>query len=298
MKEVIIKSNDDYSLSAKLYEIDNPKAVIQVIHGMAEHQDRYKNFATFLSENGFIVVTSDLRGHGKKAKDLGYFKDKNGYKDLINDQIKIREYIEKEYPNKPIYLFGHSMGTIISRVMLQTESKHYDKVILCGYPNYQSAANLGITLASIIKKFKGPKHKSKLLQNITTGTFNKKIKNPRTNVDWLSYNENNVNDYIKDEYSGYAFTTSAYSDLFHLLKLMHKHSLYQNVKKELPFLLISGEDDPCTGGQKGTQNSINTLKKAGFENIEKISYKNMRHEILNEKDNTIVFNDVLSFIEK
>ena len=269
MKNITLKTSDAYSLSLNIYDTKKPKAVVQIIHGMAEHQERYEDFATFLSKNGFIVVTSNIRGHGKDAPTLGHFNDKNGYLDVINDQIMIRKYIEDEFKDLPIYLFGHSMGTIISRVMLQTESKHYDKVILCGYPNYQSAASLGIALTSIIKKFKGPKGKSKLLDNMTTGSFNKKIKNPRTPVDWLSYNEDNVDEYIKDKYSGYGFTISAYSDLFHLLKLMHNTSLYKEVNSNLDFLLIAGEDDPCTGKEKGIKDSIDTLNKAGFNKIKR-----------------------------
>ena len=298
MKELKIRSTDNYELSLNLYETKKPKAIIQVIHGMEEHQDRYKDFATYLSKQGFMVVTSDMRGHGKNAKELGYFKDKGGYKQLIEDQLKIRDYIQEHYNGTPVYLFGHSMGTMISRVLLQKNSKRYDKVVLCGYPNYQSAAGAGVMISALIRTFKGPKYDSKLLQNMTTGSFNYSIENPKTKVDWLSYNEENVQKYINDPLCGFNFTVSAYNDLFHLLKQLHKAKAYKDINPSLPFLMIAGTDDPCTGGKKGTASSIATLQKAGFKNITRIDYENMRHEILNEDNKEQVYKDVVEFLNK
>lgn len=296
MKKVKINSSDNYKLSLHIFESKKPKAVIQIIHGMEEHQGRYEEFANILSKKGFIVVTSDIRGHGLEENDLGYFKDKKGYLQVIEDQVKIREYIEEMYRGTPVVLFGHSMGTIIGRVLLQKYSDKYCKAIFSGAPNYQAAVGAGKLISSLIRKFKGTKYDSKLLQNITTGSFNKKIENPKTKLDWLSYNEDNINRYIEDEYCGFNFTASAYNDLFHLMGQMHKSSAYKNINKDLKILFISGKDDPCTGGEKGLLSSIRTLKKAGFNNIEKIDYDNMRHEILNESNNTKVIEDIINFL--
>ena len=105
------------------------RGVIQLVHGMEEHQERYETFAEFLNKNGFTVVSSDLRGHGASAPCLGFFSEKNGDKALIADQVKIRRVIAKKYPDIPVYLFAHSMGTIISRVLLQKHTHDYKKVI-------------------------------------------------------------------------------------------------------------------------------------------------------------------------
>lgn len=298
MKQIKIRSTDNYELSLNLYETKKPKAIIQVIHGMEEHKGRYDDFATYLSKEGFMVITSDLRGHGPDAKELGYFKDKDGHKQLIEDQKIIRAYIKEHYNGTPVYLFGHSMGTMIARVLLQSESKSYDKVILCGYPNYQPAAGAGVILSAMIRTFKGPKYDSKLLQNMTTGSFNKAIENPKTELDWLSYNKENIKKYIEDPLCGFNFTASAFNDLFHLLKGMHKASKYKNINPDTPFLMIAGKEDPCTGGEKGTAGSIKTLQKAGFKNITRIDYERMRHEILNEDEKEKVYKDVVEFIEK
>ncbi|MGM9874277.1 MAG: alpha/beta fold hydrolase [Bacilli bacterium] len=296
MKEVFLKSKDGYDLCLHLFTINNPKGFIQLIHGMEEHQSRYEPFIKFLNSIGYSCVSSDMRGHGKNAKDLGYFKDKKGYTHLIDDQLTITEYIKKEFNQEQIILFAHSMGTIITRNLLQIDSSSYKKVILSGYPNYNPGAGIGIILCNIIQAFKGSKYRSKLINKMSTGSFNKKIKNPKTEVDWISYNNENVDKYVNDPLCGFGFTVSAYRDLFTLVKRMHKPKLYKNVNKELEFLLLRGVDDPCVGGEKGSKDSIKVLLKAGFINIKDVPFANMRHEILNEEEYQKVYQEVEKFL--
>ena len=297
MDTIFINSKDGYKLELHVFEIENSKAVIQVIHGMEEHQERYEFFIKFLNKNGFSVVSSDMRGHGRSAENLGHFKDKNGYMELIEDQNAVTDYIKKRFSNIPIYIFAHSMGTIITRVLLQENSKDYEKVVLSGYPNFQIGAYFGIIVSNIIKLFHGPKYKSKLLSSLSIGSFNKNIKNPKTDSDWISYNEDNINSYMNDPYCGIGFTCAAFNDLFHLVIRMHKPKLYHNVNDNLSLLMIRGVDDPCVGGDKGALDSRNVLLKAGLDKMIFIDYINMRHELLNEKDNQKVYNDVLNFYD-
>ena len=283
MEKIFINSRDGYKLDVHIFKAENPKAVIQIIHGMEEHQERYENFIEQLNKNGFAVVSSNMRGHGSSAEYLGYFKEKDGYKELIEDQKVITNFIKEEFEGYPIYIFAHSMGTIITRVLLQENSQEYKKVLLSGYPNYQNGAHFGILVANILKKFKGPKYKSKFISSLSVDSFNKKIKNPKTKCDWICHNEETVKKYIEDPYCGIGFTCSAFCDLFHLVIMMHKSKLYNNVNKELELLLLRGLDDPCPGGDKGAQDSKQVLYKAGFNKIQSIDYPNMRHEILAEK---------------
>lgn len=296
MKTINIKSIDNYMLTLDIYEIENPIAYVQIIHGMQEYKDRYTYFANKLNEAGYSVVVSDIRGHGKSAPTLGYFAENNGYQLVLEDQKLITKYIKETYNTENIIIFGHSMGSIITRNLLQTESNNYSKIVLSGYPNYQPASKLGIILAKIIKKFKGGKYNSKLLSDISVGSFNKKIKNPRTNLDWLSYNTENVDNYIENPYCGHQFLTSAFQDLFTLLGNMSKVKKFINVKS-IPLLLLYGDSDPCVGGEKGSNHSINTLNKAGFTNIIKIKYEHMRHEILNEDNKDAVISDIINFLK-
>lgn len=297
MKKIIINAEDNYPLSVNVYECSNPIGIVQIIHGMEEHQGRYEEFAIFLQNNGFIVVTSDLRGHGPCAETLGYFKDKDGYKLLVSDEIKIREWIAVNYQNIPIYLLAHSMGTLIARNMLQKYSVMYNKVVLIGYPNYDKNAYIGIFLSNIIKAFHGPKYKSKLLEKLSVGRFNKKFKNAKTPVDWLCSDYHILEKYHQDKYCGFIFTCSAFNDLYHLVINIKKSNSVINVNKDLKFLLLNGEDDPCVGGGKGIQHSIMLLNKMGFVDISKISYPQMRHEILNENNKELVYNDILNFLK-
>lgn len=295
MKNITLKAIDNYELSLAIYEAKNAKGYVQIIHGMQEHKERYNYFANKLLEAGYTVVVSDTRGHGYNAPILGYTAEKNGDKLILEDQKLITEYIKNTYQIDKVILFGHSMGSIVARNLLQSETENYSCTILSGYPNYQSAVKLGLLIAKAIRKIKGGKHYSKLLTSLSVGSFNKKIKNPKTKVDWLSVNEDNVEEYINDPYSGHKFLTSSFVDLFQLMVNMNKVSNYKNVKS-IPLLLLRGMEDPCTGGNKGSFNSIKTMSKAGLRNITELKYENMRHEILNEKNKDLVINDILEFL--
>ena len=297
-EEIIIPSRDLYSLSVRVYDVPNPKAVVKCVHGMEEHQGRYQGFAEFLNKHGYAVVTADLRGHGKNAPKLSHIANKNGHKLLIEDEKVIKDYIKQRYPNVPLILFGHSMGTIISRTLLQTDSKDFVKVVLSGYPDPKPVGTIGGLMSGTIGLFKGRAGYSKMLTNMVLGPFSKALKDPKSPLDWLSYNEDNVAAYAADPLCGEEFTIGSYNALFHLVGAINSAGKYKDVNAECPILLISGEDDPCTSGEKGRKVSLDRLQKAGFKNIEVETIKGMRHEILNEKDKDKVQERILEFLEK
>ncbi|MDE6241470.1 MAG: alpha/beta hydrolase [Anaeroplasmataceae bacterium] len=297
MQKVIIPSKyDSLPISATLYDTAEPKGIVQIVHGMKEQQMRYERFAKFLNENGYIVLTSDMRGHGPDAKKLGYMDGKKPWEALVLDQVTLSEYLKITYPNLKLYLFAHSMGTIVSRNLIQKNSDLYEKVILSGVPAYQKATFLGIFMANLIGLFKGNTYVSKFLTNLTDGSFNKAVKNPKTPVDWLSYNEENVQYFLNNPYCNIPFTVSAYKALYHLVWGMHKHDRYIVIDSNKPILLLVGKDDPCPLGTKGLKHSANTLKRAGYKNVSTKVYENMRHEILNETNYEIVYSDILNFL--
>ncbi len=220
---------------------------------------------------------------------------KDGYKLLISDQKQICDFVKKRFVGLPVFLFAHSMGTIISRVVLQTYSKQYSKVVLSGYPAYQTGAGFGVFLTDIIQIFRGAKYKSKIIEKLGVGAFNNDIKNPRTAVDWVCANEKTVDQYIEDPLCGVGFTISAFNALFTLVEKMNKVKEFVDVNAGMPILLLAGKDDPCTKGEKGRESSRRTLEKAGFKNIKQTTYVGMRHEILNEKDRQKVYDDIVAF---
>ena len=297
-EEVVVPSRDLYSLAVRVFDVAKPKAVVKCVHGMEEHQNRYVEFAEFLQKNGYAVVTADMRGHGKSAPKLSHIADKNGHKLLIEDEQVLLEYIKGRYPNVPIILFGHSMGTIISRKLMQTNSQDFVKVVLSGYPNPQGIASVGAFLSSFLALFKGRKGYSKLVNDMVLGGFSKAVPNASSPLDWLSYNKENVDRYAKDPLCGEEFTLGSFNALFHLVSDINKPGQYKNVNAECPIYLISGADDPCTGGEKGRNDSLDRLQRAGFKNIEVKTLDHMRHEILNEDNKQEVMQLILDFINK
>ena len=293
-----LASRDGYELSLRFYEADAPKAVVKFIHGMEEYQDRYEPFAEYLREAGYTVVTADLRGHGKNAPVLSHIADKEGHLRLLEDEEVILDEIHGRWPGMPVILFGHSMGTIIARAFLQKHSEEFHKVVLSGYPNPNSAAGAGIVLTEMIAAVKGGKGYSKMVDGMVLGPFAKAVPNAVTPQDWLSVNRENVQRYIADPLCGVRFTLGSYNALFHLIRMMDSPENYEEVRKDLPILLISGKEDPCTGGEKGRGDSENRLRRAGFRNLEIVTLDGMRHEILNENGREDVYLRILDFIEK
>ena len=293
-----LASRDGYELSLRIYETEAPKAIVKFIHGMEEYQDRYEPFAEYLQAAGYTVVTADLRGHGKNAPILSHIADKEGHLRLLEDEEAILDEIHGRWPGMPVILFGHSMGTIIARAFLQKHSGEFHKVALSGYPNPNGAAGAGILLTDVIASVKGGKGYSKLVDGMVLGPFAKAVPKAVTPQDWLSVNRENVQRYIADPLCGVRFTLGSYNALFHLIRMMDSPEQYEAVRKDLPILLISGKEDPCTGGEKGRADSENRLRRAGFRNLEIITLDGMRHEILNETGREDVYRRILEFMDK
>lgn len=289
-------------LSFQIYKPDQEaKAVVFCVHGMQEHKMRYDGLARYFTENGYACITYDLPGHGQTAgveENKGWFSEEDGWKTLVDSAVEIATIARNEFHEIPVIYFGHSMGTIIGRVFLQNYDNLIDGMILSGVPTYQSACKLGILLAKVVIKNKGKKGYSRLLETMSTGSFNKAVENPETDVDWLSYNKDNVQAYIDDEWCGFPFTNQGYLDLFTLMEKMGDVSLYRCNHSDLPIFVFAGEDDPCIGGQKGFEKSISILKEAGYQNIETKLFAHMRHETLHEDDAEKVMETAVDWLNR
>lgn len=294
MEYTKILSTDGIELYLKVYNVENPKGCVQIVHGMQEHQTRYEEFALFLNKNGYSCVTSDLRGHGENALEQGFFKESKGYLQLIDDQVVITNYIKNELGIQNIIIYGHSMGSIITRNVIFKYSNLYKKVVLSGFPNYNRLAFMAIFFSNTVKFFKGKHKYSKFLHNITLGHFEKSIKGDK--LAWLSLSKENVENYKKDALCGNEFTNSAYNDLHHLLYRIGRKN--KNKTSNAPILLLHGSGDPVTGGIKGVKLSKKLLKKQGFTNLVDKEYKDLRHELLNEDNKYSIYNDFLNFINE
>ena len=280
---------------------ESVKAVLQIAHGMAEHLERYENFADVLCAIGIAVYINDHIGHGASVsskEELGYFGEKDGWKNFVEDCHKLLEIAKKEFPAKPYIFFGHSMGSFVARSFSAKYYKELDGAVFCGTSGPNPGAAIAIHLANLIAKTKDTHYRSKLIDKMAFGTYNSKFEK-RTAFDWLSRDNEQVDKYIADELCGFLFTAYGYRDLFCVLTDVSQKSWFENYPKELPVLIISGENDPVGEYGKGVTKVYDSLKNAGKSNVEMHLYKDGRHEILNEEALfSTVCKDVVSWIEK
>ncbi len=272
------------------------KAIIQIVHGMAEHTDRYLDVGKYLCAQGFFVIMHDHAGHGRSVKsdaDDGYIADVNGWLDLVDDTYEVTKIAKKAVPDKKLIIWGHSMGSFVTRKYIAKYQGAADAAILCGTAGANPAAGVGIALANLIAKIKGAKYKSTLINNIAFGAYNKKFEG-NTGFEWLSVNTDNVTKYVADPKCGFLFTAVAYRDLFSVLKDVNTPAWYAAVPKDLPIYLISGSDDPVGNYGKGVTEVFNKLKESGH-NVRMKLYPGLRHEIHNEKTNAEVYADIAEF---
>lgn len=277
------------------------KCIIQISHGMAEHADRYREFANYLNSLGIGVYANDHRGHGKTAEtidNVGYFSDKNGWDLVVNDMFQLTERIRHTHEGIPVFLLGHSMGSFLARDYISRGESGVNGVILSGTAGDPGLlGNAGILIAKLSCRFKGRRTPDKLLDKLSFGSFNKQFKPERTKFDWLSRDEKMVDKYIEDEFCGGVFSCGFFLDLFQGIKKINSWKIIDAIPKDLPVLIISGENDPVGDNSKGVQKVIGKFKKAGLEDLEFKFYKNARHEMLNELNKDDVFKDISMWIE-
>ena len=300
-----IKSNcDELPLAVTITVPDENipvKGIVQISHGMAEHKERYYAFLEFLAGNGYIGVIHDHRGHGdsiKSNEDLGYFYDDTA-KYIVKDVYQITKMIKEEYPDLPVYLFGHSMGSLIVRCYLKKYDDQIDKLIVCGSPSKNIGANFGLILAKMIEKFKGEKYRSKLMQKLTFSSYSKKFKEEKQDENcWVSSNKENKKEYNEDKKCGYIFTLNGFQNLYKLVKNTYSNKHWEKKNLSLPILFIAGDEDPVIGNLQKWINAYEFLQKEiGYENISHKLYKGRRHELLNEDIKEKVYDDILEWIE-
>ncbi len=274
-------------------------AIFQISHGMAEHGERYEDFAKHLCEKGFAVLVDDHVGHGKSIKsddDLGYFGENMGWDAFVEDERALTELIKAEFPDAPVVFFGHSMGSFIAREYIRRygNDERIKAAVFCGTSGKNPASAIAIKLAGAVAKIKGSKHRSEFINKMAFGPYNKKCEG-RTPFDWLSTDTAQVDKYIADKYCGYLFTATGYKDLFTILTKVSGKDWYNELCNDLPILLTAGEDDLVGNYGAGIKQVYNDLKQAGKKDVTIKLYPGMRHEILNEVDNKTVYEDIAAW---
>ncbi|MCI8758982.1 MAG: alpha/beta hydrolase [Oscillospiraceae bacterium] len=275
--------------------------VVQIAHGVAEYGARYAPFARFLCGHGFVVVANDHLGHGQSLIPGGpmvYLGEKDGWWNVVDDMECLRSRVAKVFPDRPYFLFGHSMGSFLSRTHLIRYPGRLDGCILCG-TGHQSPALIagGKLIADREIRRLGKKAFSARADDLAFGAYNKAFAPTRTRFDWVSASEENVDAYIADPLCGGDTTLGLFRDMLDGLSYITRQSNMDKMDADLPVFFIAGDQDPVGDMGKGVRKAHDCFKKAGIRDLSIKLYHGLRHEILNEASRQYVYRDVLDWLE-
>ena len=301
-EEQIFKSHDYFELNTYKWKCDSPKAIVHIIHGMGEHAQRYDHYANWLNKQNILVVSSDLRGHGKTAgniENIGFFGPENGWQLVVKDIVSISEHHKKTNPNLPFILLGHSMGSFIARTIAIDYPLTADGFIFSATAGHPGLLGIvGEKLATLNGKIFGKKNKSKLLDFLAFGDFNKKIKNKKTKKDWLTRDPVIIEKYMNDPYTMQIFSAQFFKDLTGALLRVNDSQNIKKMKNDTPYLFFAGDMDPVGKYGKGVKEVVKKFKDANFSHVTAKYFEGGRHEMLNEINKEEVYKYILKWIEK
>lgn len=265
-----------------------PIAVLQIAHGVAEHILRYDDFARYLNDRGILVAGHDHLGHGKSLPEGGtpvYFGDRATWETVVDDIHLLHDRLREQYPDLPILLMGHSMGSFLSRSYLIRYPGTVDAAIIMG-TGWQPEMTIrgGLLLAGILSGLKGPDAVSKMVTNMAFGAYNKAFGDkPRTPNDWLSADTDNVDRYMADPLCGADATVGLFRQMLHGIRFNQRQSHLRQMDREMPVLFVAGDKDPVGSCGKGVRQTYDAFRSAGMRDCTLKLYPGLRHEILNEK---------------
>ena len=273
-------------------------ALLQLTHGMCEYIGRYHWFMEALCAKGFVVFGHDDIGHGESSEpeNYGFFGEKNGWQHLISDVHRMNRLVREKYPELPLFLFGHSMGSFVARLYAAKCPDELSGLILCGTGGPNPLAKAGITAASLVAKLKGPMWRCPILEKMAFGSYNNRYKPARTDRDWLTRDEEIVDKYLIDPKCNYRFTACGFRDLFTLVAECNSSKCFRSMPKDLPVLLLSGDMDPVGDYGKGIVRVQEELMKADVLDVGMILYPQARHELLNELNRKEVLHDIYNWL--
>ena len=279
----------------------SPRAVVQIIHGIAEYVERYDAFASYLSDLGYLVVAEDHMGHGKSISEkVPKACFRGGWDGAVADTYRLLVDTRTEFPEVPYVLFGHSMGSFMARTILE---KYPDSgiagAVICG-TGWQPDAILkaGQMACKVVSKLKGADYPSKLLHAMAFGSYNKRVEHPRTASDWLSRDQAIVDAYVADHLCGFVASAGLMGAMMEGIGYIQNGDHLDRMKKDLPVYFIAGGDDPVGPYGDGVIHTADVFRKTGMEQVDVKIYPLCRHEILNEINRKEVFEDVAQWMEK
>ena len=276
------------------------RAVVQLVHGMSEHKERYIPFMQYLAKLGYVVVIHDHRGHGKSVKhqdDLG-FTYGGGAQAMLQDIRTVNRKIHAYYPELPLILMGHSMGSLAVRAFVAEHDSCVDMLIVCGSPSYNTAMPLGVAIAKTEKAVFGPRHRSKLIETMSFGAGAMKFRKDKRCTAWICSDPDVAKEYEESELCGFTFTDDAYLALFELMKRAYDVEHFSCINPDMPVLFVSGAEDPCLINVRHFAKTVRAMRRADYKDVKGKLYPGMRHEILNEIGKEQVYRDIAVYMRK
>lgn len=276
------------------------KAVLQISHGMLEHIERYDEFANYMAEHGILATGNDHIGHGNSIINeeyRGFFGEEDGNNVLIEDMHSLMNIMKNEYPDKPYYILGHSMGSFLTRQFITTYGNEVDGVIISGTGQHPlGIIKFGMLITKLISSFKGWRYRSKFVNYLVIGGNNNKFKPARTKFDWLTRDDDIVDNYILDTRINFIFTLNGFYNMFKGMLVMNEQKNLDNIPVNLPMIFLSGEKDPVGRFGKDVLKAFYIYENLSMKKISMKLYNGDRHEILNELDREQVYEDILMWM--
>lgn len=277
-----------------------PKAVVMLAHGMAEHSGRYARLGEALVGAGFELYALDHRGHGQTAQHglLGHFADENGWNHVVGDLSTLNHHVRHQQPQTPIILLGHSMGSFVTTAYLMHHSSSVQGAILSGSNYAKPGTYRAAALVARLERWRqGATGRSALIDRLSFGAFNKAFEPARTPFDWLSRDSEEVDRYIADPLCGFRCTNQLWLDLLEGLQRITPPASLKQIAPQLPILIIGGDQDPVSQGG-GLQRLADALSGAGHTRTTLKRYSQARHELLNELNRDEVTRDLIDWLEQ
>lgn len=274
------------------------RGLVQVLHGLAEHAGRYEGLAAGLCDAGFAVVAHDHRGHGRSAggaEELGFFGDSDGWRAVLADSARVRAWARERFGPVPWVLLGHSMGSVIALHDLATSGAEPAAVILSGATGKVGALlRIGQGLIQVELRRIGARGRSKLLNATAFGTYNRAFRPNRTEFDWLSRDEAEVDSYVQDPLCGFLPTTSLWRDLVGGQAQLQTADFLARLPR-VPYWVIGGDRDPVGGKGSQVEALVKMMRKTGLQ-VDLYLWPSGRHEMFHETNRSDVVRETVQWI--